>query len=85
VDEGAAARVADPAGPVPLRPHGRAEDPAGTKSVSLEGTPEGAPLKDRFATAYEYSDCWVEDSRLVVLNARDAEARGARILTRTRV
>jgi glycerol-3-phosphate dehydrogenase len=57
----------------------------GTKSVSLVGTPEGAPLKDRFRTAYEYSDCWVEDSRLVALNARDAEARGARILTRTRV
>jgi glycerol-3-phosphate dehydrogenase len=57
----------------------------GTKRVSLEGTPEGAPLQDRFRTAYEYSDCWVEDSRLVVLNARDAEARGARILTRTRV
>ena len=35
--------------------------------------------------AFEYSDCWVEDSRLVVLNARDAEARGARIMTRTKV
>jgi glycerol-3-phosphate dehydrogenase len=57
----------------------------GTKRVSLTGTAEGAPLQDRFATAYEYSDCWVEDSRLVVLNARDAEARGARIMTRTRV
>jgi glycerol-3-phosphate dehydrogenase len=57
----------------------------GTARVSLGGTPEGAPLQDRFATAYEYSDCWVEDSRLVVLNARDAEARGARILTRARV
>ena len=57
----------------------------GTSQVSLTGTPEGAPLKDGFATAYEYSDCWVEDSRLVVLNARDAEARGARILTRARV
>ena len=31
------------------------------------------------------SDCWVEDSRLVVLNARDAEARGATIKTRTQV
>jgi glycerol-3-phosphate dehydrogenase len=57
----------------------------GTRTLRLHGTPEGAPLKDRFAKAYEYSDCWVEDSRLVVLNARDAEARGARILTRTRV
>jgi glycerol-3-phosphate dehydrogenase len=53
--------------------------------VSLAGTAEGAPLHPRFTKAYEYSDCWVEDSRLVVLNARDAEARGATILTRTEV
>jgi len=57
----------------------------GTSRVDLTRAPEGKPLQDRFAKAYEYSDCWVEDSRLVVLNARDAEARGARILTRTRV
>jgi len=57
----------------------------GTRTLSLDGTPEGAPLQDRFHRAYEYSDCWVEDARLVVLNARDAEARGARIMTRTKV
>ena len=57
----------------------------GTASVSLKDTPEGAPLKSRFEHAYEYSDCWVQDARLVVLNARDAAARGARIMTRTRV
>ncbi|MGZ3218084.1 glycerol-3-phosphate dehydrogenase [Paracoccus sp. T5] len=57
----------------------------GTRTLSLDGTPEGAPLQERFHHAYEYSDCWVEDSRLVVLNARDAEARGARIMTRTKV
>ena len=57
----------------------------GTRTLSLQGTPEGAPLEDRFAKAFEYSDCWVEDSRLVVLNARDAEARGATILTRSKV
>ncbi len=57
----------------------------GTSTVSLRGTPEGDPLEPRFETAFEYSDCWVEDSRLVVLNARDAEARGARIMPRTRV
>ena len=56
-----------------------------TSTLSLEGTPEGAPLDARFAKAYEYSDCWVEDSRLVVLNARDAEARGATILTHAEV
>ncbi len=56
-----------------------------TKTLDLRTAPEGAPLDDRFETAYEYSDCWVEDSRLVVLNARDAQARGARILTRAEV
>ncbi|MEL6197429.1 MAG: glycerol-3-phosphate dehydrogenase, partial [Pseudomonadota bacterium] len=56
-----------------------------TSTLDLRREPEGKPLQDRFETAYEYSDCWVEDSRLVVLNARDAEARGAEIMTRTRV
>lgn len=57
----------------------------GTKTVDLTSGSEGAPIDDRFAKAYEYSDCWVQDSRLVVLNARDAEARGAKIMTRTKV
>ena len=38
----------------------------------------GKPLKDEFTRGYEYSDCWVEDARLVVLNARDAESAGRR-------
>ncbi len=57
----------------------------GTTSLNLRTAAEGGPLQDRFETAYEYSDCWIEDSRLVVLNARDAEARGAQILVRTKV
>lgn len=57
----------------------------GTKTLDLTQGPEGAPLDDKFAKAFEYSDCWIEDSRLVVLNARDAEARGAEILVRTKV
>ena len=57
----------------------------GTSSLELLTAPEGRPLQDRFQRAYEYSDCWVQDSRLVVLNARDAAARGAEVLTRTRV
>ena len=56
-----------------------------TRALDLATDPAGRALKPRFRRAYEYSDCWVEDSRLVALNARDAEARGARILTRTRV
>lgn len=57
----------------------------GTRTVDLRDDPAGRVLKDKFARAYEYSDCWIEDSRLVVLNARDAEARGAVIRTRTKV
>ncbi len=56
-----------------------------TSTVDLTMAPEGKPLKDKYRKAYEYSDCWIEDSRLVVLNARDAEARGAVINTRTKV
>jgi glycerol-3-phosphate dehydrogenase len=58
----------------------------GTRALDLSFDPAGRALQEKFrGRAYEYSDCWVQDSRLVVLNARDAEARGARIMTRTRV
>ena len=57
----------------------------GTASLALANTPEGAPLKERFKKAYEYSDCWIEDSRLVILNARDAQLRGAKVNVRTKV
>ncbi|PPB80513.1 glycerol-3-phosphate dehydrogenase [Albidovulum inexpectatum] len=57
----------------------------GTRTLDLASDPAGKPLKPEFRRAWEYSDCWVDDARLVVLNARDAEARGARIMTRTRV
>jgi glycerol-3-phosphate dehydrogenase len=57
----------------------------GTTTLKLKGTPEGAPLQERFETAFEYSDCWIEDSRLVILNARDAAARGAEIMVRTKL
>ncbi|SDI77026.1 glycerol-3-phosphate dehydrogenase [Lutimaribacter saemankumensis] len=56
-----------------------------TTTLDLRKRPEGAPLKSFYQTAFEYSDCWVQDSRLVVLNARDARTRGARIATRTRL
>jgi glycerol-3-phosphate dehydrogenase len=57
----------------------------GTKTLDLTRDPAGRALNPKFRHAYEYSDCWVEDSRLVVLNARDAEARGARIMVQTKV
>jgi glycerol-3-phosphate dehydrogenase len=56
-----------------------------TRSLDLATSPLGAPLKDSYRRGFEYSDCWVQDSRLVTLNARDAGQRGATILTRTRV
>ena len=56
-----------------------------TRTLDLRNDPAGKPLNPKFQMAYEYSDCWVEDSRLVALNARDAEIRGAKILTQTRV
>lgn len=55
------------------------------RTLNLRSDAAGKPLKDRFVKGFEYSDCWVDDTRLVVLNARDAAARGADIRTRTRV
>ena len=55
----------------------------GTRTLDLRNAPEGRPIKADYAKAFEYSDCWVDDARLVVLNALDAKARGAEILTRT--
>jgi glycerol-3-phosphate dehydrogenase len=54
-----------------------------TRSVDLTTDVTGTPLKEQFTRGYEYSDCWVEDARLVVLNAMDARARVAVIRTRT--
>jgi glycerol-3-phosphate dehydrogenase len=56
-----------------------------TRTLDLASDQAGAPLKPGlFARGFEYSDCWVDDARLVVLNARDAADRGAVIRTRTR-
>ncbi len=63
---------------------GRKALPA-TRTLDLRRDSAGAALKDRAARAFEYSDCWVEDARLVVLNAVDARARGAVIETRHRL
>jgi glycerol-3-phosphate dehydrogenase len=57
----------------------------GTRTLSLESDPAGKPLKPGFGRAFEYSDCWADDSRLVALNARDAADRGAVVRTRTKV
>lgn len=56
-----------------------------TRTLDLRKDAAGQPLRGTFAKAFEYSDAWVQDARLVVLNARDAYNRGAQILTRTAV
>ncbi|MGJ7492496.1 glycerol-3-phosphate dehydrogenase [Variovorax sp. ZT4R33] len=56
----------------------------GSRSVDLRTHPSGAPLKPSFRRGFVYSDGWVDDARLVLLNALDARARGAQVLTRTR-
>ena len=54
-----------------------------TRTLDLRHDAAGKPLQPRFEHAYEYSDCWIEDAKLVSLNARDAAARGADVRTRT--
>jgi len=55
-----------------------------TRSLDLRADPAGRPLKSGYARAFAYSDCRVDDARLVILNARDAADRGATIAPRTR-
>ena len=53
----------------------------GSKQIKLKA---GNPLRSRFTDAFTYFDCWVDDARLVVLNALDAKYHGAEILTQTK-
>lgn len=62
---------------------GRKKLPA-TRSVDLGRHVAGGPLQPQYVKAFEYSDGWVDDARLVLLNARDAADRGARVKTHTR-
>lgn len=54
-----------------------------SRCLDLANESVGAPLKEGFATGFAYPDCWVDDSRLVVLNALEARERGAVIRPRT--
>jgi glycerol-3-phosphate dehydrogenase len=56
-----------------------------TKTLDMRSDAAGKPLRPLFSKAFEYSDCWVNDARMVVLAARDAADRGATIRTRTAV
>ena len=62
----------------------RREVLAGSRTVDLRQHAAGAPLKRGFTKGFVYSDGWVDDARLVVLNAIDAAERGATVLTRWR-
>jgi glycerol-3-phosphate dehydrogenase len=55
-----------------------------SRAVMLDKHAAGAPLKGDYRRGFEYSDGWVDDARLVVLNALDASELGARIMTRTK-
>jgi glycerol-3-phosphate dehydrogenase len=63
---------------------GRRKILPGTRELDLVTDEAGLPLKVRFHHAFEYSDCFADDARLVVINAVDAAERGAVIRTRTR-
>jgi glycerol-3-phosphate dehydrogenase len=55
----------------------------GSAGVDLRRHPAGKPLEQRYRQGFVYSDCWVDDARLVILTARDASERGATVMTRT--
>jgi len=54
-----------------------------SRAIDLRRHATGAPLRPAYTRGFVYSDAWVDDARLVVLNAVDAAARGASVLTRT--
>ena len=56
-----------------------------SRKISLASDQAGAPLKSDYKIGFEYSDCWVDDARLVILNAQDAVEKGAKVLPRHEV
>ncbi|MFT5048055.1 MAG: glycerol-3-phosphate dehydrogenase, partial [Porticoccaceae bacterium] len=56
----------------------------GTRTLNLTSCSEGDVIKPEFRRGFEFSDCWVDDSRLTILNALSAHEQGARVMTRTR-
>ena len=54
-----------------------------SRGLDLARCPEGVPLRPAYRRGFRYADCWVDDARLVALNAVDLAARGGRVLTRT--
>ncbi len=56
-----------------------------TQTIDLTRAKTGEPLRKAYRFGFEYSDCWADDSRLVILNAKDAAEHGASIHVRTSV
>lgn len=56
-----------------------------TSTVNLQTDPAGEPLQSKFKRAFEYSDCWIDDARLVILNLLDAKQRGVELRPQTSV
>jgi len=56
----------------------------GSSGINLRSASEGAALQDHLVKGFVYADCWVDDSRLVILNAMAAAEQDAMILTRSR-
>ena len=56
-----------------------------SRKISLASDQAGAPLKSDYKIGFEYFDCWVDDARLVILNAQDAAEKGAKVLPRHEV
>lgn len=56
-----------------------------SRAVDFRGSPIGGILRGEYRRGFSYADCWVQDSRLVILNAKSAAGRGALILPRTRL
>lgn len=57
----------------------------GSRSINFKSHISGRPLQDNFTKGFVYSDAWVDDARLVILNALAAKELGATILTRTKL
>jgi glycerol-3-phosphate dehydrogenase len=64
---------------------GSREQLPASQRLTLAQHPAGAPLRPLYHTGFSYADCWVDDARLVVLNAMQAHEYGADILTSTRL
>ena len=64
---------------------GRDSTLEGSTRIRFADSPFGAPLQNRLRTGFTYSDCTADDSRLVILNAKDAAERGAEVRVRHRL